>query len=159
MRKIVLVVTIVMFTLSIAAEAAGVDFSGNWVMTDRIPSFGMPAPNVSLLIKQTGNDLAVTLNMPDEEKTVESHYTHDGAENINTVPNAAGPVTIRSTSKWNNSTLVLEGVSIFEGPDKTVTTKWKTEYLLSENGALLTVSETHQTPFGEAVISEAFKRK
>ena len=97
--------------------------------------------------------------MADEEKTIESHCTLDGAENTNTVANAAGPVTSRSTSKWNNTILVLEGSSTFEGPDKNVTTKWKTEYLLSDNGAELTVSETHQTPFGEAVISEVFSRK
>jgi hypothetical protein len=92
-------------------------------------------------------------------KTIESNYTLDGRENINTEPNAAGPVTIRSTSKWIHGVLVLEGTRTFEGQDKNTTTKWKTEYLLSSGGTLLTVSETHQTPFGEVVISSTFSRK
>jgi hypothetical protein len=160
MRKTMLLATIVISCFSMAlAEGAGVDFSGNWILTKRVPSFGAPVPNVSLVIKQTDNDLAITQNVVDEEKIIESHYTLDGAANVNTEPNAAGPMTIRSTSKWNNGTLVLEGLSTFEGPKKNATTKWKTEYQLSDNGTLLTVSKTIQTPFGEAVVSEAFSRK
>ena len=98
-------------------------------------------------------------SMVDDEKIIESHYTPDGTENINTEPNEAGLITIRSTSKWNNGTLVLEGSSIFAGPDSDVTAKWKTEYLLSEDGAILTMIETHPTPFGEAVISQIFSRR
>ena len=160
MRKIVLLVIIVMVGFSMTlVEAASVDFSGNWVLTKRIRSLGTPVPNVLLVIKQTGNDLAVARIVSDEEKIIESHYTLDGAENTNTESNAAGPVTIRSTSKWNSNTLVIEGSSTFEGPEKTVTNKWKTEYLLSDNGAVLTVSKTIQTPFGEVVASEVYSRK
>ncbi len=161
MRKIVLLAAIVIVVWSaIPVEGAGVDFSGNWILTKRIPNpFGTPVPNVSLIIKQTGNDLDLTQNMADQEQIVESHYTLDGEENINTEPNAAGPVTIRSTSKWNNSTLLVEGSRTFEGPNKTDTTTWKTEYLLSDNGTVLTVSKTIKTPFGEVVVSEVFSRK
>ncbi len=140
-------------------NAAGMDFSGDWILSERIPSFGTKTPNVLLVIKQTGNDFDVARNMIDDEKIIESHYTLDGTENINTKPNEAGLETIRSCSKWNNGTLVLEGTSTFTGPDKDVTTKWKTEYLLSEDGAVLTVIETHPTPFGEAVISQIFNRQ
>lgn len=140
-------------------KSADVEFSGNWVLTKRIPSLGAPPPNVLLVIKQTGNDLTVTQNDIDAEKTIESHYTLDGAENVNSESNAAGPVTIRSTSKWSNSTLVIEGSNTFVGTDNTVTSKWMREYSLSENGAVLTVSEMHQTPFGPAVISLVFSRK
>jgi hypothetical protein len=160
MRKIALLATIVMFGFSMMlVESAGVDFSGNWILTKRIPSLGAPVPSVSLVIKQAGSDFAVIRNVGGEDKTIELRYTLDGAENINIESNAAGPVTIRSTSTWNNSTLVLEGSSTFEGPDKNDTTKWKTEYLLSDNGAVLTVSRTIPTPFGEVVRSEVFSRK
>jgi hypothetical protein len=159
MNRIVLPATLVVVSFSMTIRAASVDFSGNWFLSKLIPLFGAKTPNVLLVIKQTGNYLEVTRSMIDEEKTIEAHYTLDGAENINTESNAAGPVTIRSTSKWNNSTLVLEGSSTFAGPDKDVTSKWKTEYLLSEDGAFLTVTETHPTPFGEAVISQVFSRK
>jgi len=160
MRKSVFLATIVMIGLSVMfVEGAGLDFSGNWVLTKRIPSLGFPVPNVLLVVRQTGNDLAITQNMTDEEKTVELHYTLDGAENINTEPNEAGSVIIRSTSKWNNNTLVIEGSNTFDGGDRSRTTKWKTEYLLSDDGAALTVSKTIRTPFGEVVVSEVFSRK
>jgi hypothetical protein len=141
------------------ANAAGMNFSGGWILSERIPSFGSKTPNVLLVIKQAGNNFYVTRSMIDDERIIESHYTLDGTENINTEPNEAGLVTIRSTSKWNNGALVLEGLSIFAGPDKDVTTKWKTEYVLSDDGAVLTVIETHPTPFGEAVTSQIFIRR
>jgi hypothetical protein len=161
MKKIALLATIIMIGFSMmCVQGAGADFSGNWVLTKLIPSLiGVPIPNASLVIKQGGNDLEVIRKLADEEKSIKSHYTLDEAENINTEPNAAGTVTIRSTSKWNNGTLVIEGSSTFEGPAKNVTGKWKTEYLLSDNGAVLTVSKTIQTPFGEIVTSEVFNRK
>ena len=112
-----------------------------------------------LVINHIGNYFEVTRSMIEDERTVESHYTLDGMENINTEPNAAGLVTIRSTSKWNNNTLVLEGSKTFAGPDGDVTTKWKTEYLISDDGSVLTVIETHPSPFGEAVISQIFNRQ
>jgi hypothetical protein len=140
-------------------NAADVDFSGDWILNERIPSFGAKTPRVLLVIKQTGNDFKVTRNIIDEDKIIESSYTLDGAENINTEPNAAGLVTIRSTSKWNNGALVLEGSSTFSGPNGDITSKWEKEYLLSDDGADLTVTETHPTPFGEAVISQIFSRK
>jgi hypothetical protein len=161
MRKMMLLATIVIVGLpATRVKGAGVDFSGNWVLTKRIPNpLGAPVPNVSLIIRQNGIDLEVTQHIADREKTVESHYTLDGAENINTESNAAGPVAVRSKSRWNSSTLVLEGSRTFEGPKKTETTQWKTEYLLSDAGAVLTLSTTIKTPFGEVVVSEVFSRK
>jgi hypothetical protein len=160
MKKIVLLAAITIVCISVTfVESADVEFSGNWILTKRIPSFGEQTPNVVLVIKQNGNDLTVTKNDVDAEKIVESHYTLDGTENVNTEFPLTGPMTIRSTSSWNNSTLVLKGSSTFEGPDKKVTNKWETEYQLSENGAVLTVSRMIKTPFGEVVVSEVFSRK
>jgi hypothetical protein len=183
MQKTVLYATIAIIGLSIMpVQGAGVDFSGEWILTRITPSPGAGAqvPNVTLIITQTGNGLVVIRNAADEgtapesintpfgsiirnaddrQKSIEYHYTLDGAESINTEPNAAGPVIIRSTSRWNNNTLVLEGTSTFEGSDKSLTTKWKREYLLSDNGAALAVSKTVKTPFGEVAISEIYLRK
>jgi len=160
MLKAMLLATVVTVSLSMMlVDAAGVNFSGDWVLRERVPSVGAKTPQVLLVINQTGNDFKVTRIMIDEDKIVESHYTLDGTENINTDLNEAGLVTIRSTSKWDNGVLVLEGSIIFENQDKDVTNKWKTEYLLSENGTALAVTETHQTPFGESVVSQIFSRK
>jgi hypothetical protein len=160
MQKTMLLATAVAVSLSmILVDAAEVDFSGHWVLRERIPSDGAKTPQVMLVINQTGNDFNVTRIIVDEDKIIESHYTLDGTENINTDQNEAGLVTIRSTSKWDNGALVLEGSITVENPDNNVTNKWKTEYLLSENGSALAVTETHQTPFGETVISQIFSRK
>ena len=160
MLKAMLLATVVTVSLSMMlVDAAGVNFSGDWVLRERVPSVGAKTPQVLLVINQTGNDFKVITIMIDEDKIIESHYTLDGTENINTDLNEAGLVTIRSTSKWDNGVLVLEGSIIFENQDKDVTNKWKTEYLLSENGTALAVTETHQTPFGETVISQIFSRK
>jgi hypothetical protein len=160
MLKAMLLATVVTASLSmVLVDAAGVDFSGDWVLKERIPSGGAKTPQVLLVSNQTGNDFKVITIMIDEDKIIESHYTLDGTVNVNTDLNEAGLVTIRSTSKWDNGALVLEGSITFENQDKDVTNKWKTEYLLSENGTALAVTETHQTPFGETVISQIFSRK
>jgi hypothetical protein len=160
MKRAMLLSSFVAFGFSMMlVYAAGVDFSGEWILSERIPSFGGEIPQVSLVIEQTGNDLKITRSMIEEDKTIESYYTLDGSENLNTEPNAAGPVTIRSTSKWENGVLVLEGSSIFADPDEVVTTKWKIEYQLTENGETLAATKTIPTPFGDAVVSEIFIRK
>ena len=161
MKKAMLLAIVVITGFStVLVHADGVDFSGEWILSELVPLSGAARiPHVSLVIKQTGNDLSVTRHMIDEDRTIESHYTLDGTENINIEANAAGPVTIRSISKWNNGALVLEGSSTFAGPNEDVTTKWKREYLLDDGGAVLTVTETLPTPFGEAVISRIFSRR
>ena len=160
MRKAMLLAAVLTVGFSVTlVSGAGADFSGKWILSEVNPSFVAEIPNVLLVIEQTGNVFKVIRVTVDEDKTVESQYTLDGAENINTEPNVAGQATIRSTSTWNNSVLVLEGSSTFTGPDKDVTTTWKTEYLLSEIGEVLTVAKTRQTPFGEVVITEVFTRK
>lgn len=160
MRKAILPATAVAIVLSVTlVNGAGVDFSGTWTLSEIIPSFGGGIPNVQLDIEQIGNFFKVIRVTIDEDKTVESLYTLDGEENINIEPIADGLATIRSTSTWKNDVLILEGSSSAAGPDNNVTTKWKAEYLLSENAGFLTVTRTHQTPFGEAVITEVFTRK
>ena len=155
---LVAAIAVVGFSLTFGM-AAEVNFSGDWVLSRRIPSFGAKTPNVILAIRQMGNDFAVTRTLMDEDQTIESHYTLDGNENINIVPNAAGRLAVHSTSTWKDGVLVLEGWSTFAGPEKDVITKWKMEYALSDNGDILTTTETHPTPFSEAVISQVFNRK
>ena len=136
------------------------NFSGHWVLAKTTP-FATNPGNATLDIAQSGNDFAVTeATVVDGKKaTVESRYTLDGVENVNTRSNTVGPpTTVRSTSSWNNGILTLQGTSTSVGKEGEVVRPWEREYFLSADRAALTVRVTESTPFGEAVVSQVYGR-
>jgi hypothetical protein len=159
-KKIILAGFAVVFLAGVYSYAGLVDFSGNWVLSKSLPRASAPG-TIKLGIRQSGNDLVIvqTTIRDGESSSLEARYTLDGSENTNIEPNTAGDITIKSKSRWNNGTLVLEGSSTFAGPNGDVSTKWKREYSLSADGTTLTLVETHPTPFGEAVITKLFTRE
>ncbi len=151
-------IAIVLLTC-IVAYAASPDFSGDWVLSKTLP-YGGAQGTIKLAIRQSGNDLVIarTTARDRESGTLEARYTLDGAENTNIEPNAAGDITIKTKSRWDKGTLVLEGSSLFTGPNGDIVRKWKQEYSLSADGSTLTLGETHPTPFGDAVTTQLFSK-
>ncbi len=156
MRREIVLILLLICGVVFAQQTA--NFSGHWMLTKTLPFLAANPGDVTLDIVQAGNDFVVTQTtvVDGEKTTVESKYTLDGTENVNTKSDARGRATIRSNSSWNNEILTLQGSITRNSPGGDVVNPWKTEYFLSADHAALTVRETHSTPFGDAVISQVY---
>jgi hypothetical protein len=135
--------------LPFAARAQSkADFSGTWTLdtakSDPPPQGrgrGMGAASVT--IKQTGNELAVTSEGRQGPQTMT--YKLDGTESTNQVMGRGGAQSVKSTAKWDGSSLVIETTRDFNG--MSITTKEVRR--LDNGGKEMIVESTTQTPNGE----------
>jgi hypothetical protein len=124
------------------------DFSGTWTL-DTAKSD--PAPQgrgggggaASVTIKQTGTELAITSEGRQGPQTMT--YKLDGSESTNQVMGRGGAQTVKSTAKWDGSSLVIETTRDFNGTS--ITTKEVRR--LDNGGKEMHVETTAQTPNGE----------
>jgi len=126
------------------------DFSGTWTLdtakSDPPPQGrggGGGAGAGSVTIKQTGADLAVTSEGRQGPQTMT--YKLDGSESTNQVMGRGGAQTVKSTAKWDGSSLVIETTRDFNG--MSITTKEVRR--LDNAGKEMIVETTAQTPNGE----------
>ena len=125
------------------------DFSGAWTL-DTTKSG--PAPQgrggsgggaASLTIKQTAMEMAVTSEGRQGPQTLT--YKLDGSESTNQMMGRGGATPVKSTAKWDGSSLVIETTRDIQG--MSITTK---EVRKLENGGKeMHVETTAQTPNGE----------
>src|SRR5262245_60622532 len=134
-----------------ARAQAKPDFTGTWTLdtakSDPAPQgrggggFGGGAGSVT--IKQTGNELAVTSEGRQGPQTMT--YKLDGSESTNQVMGRGGAQAVKSTAKWDGSSLVIETTRDFNG--MSITTKDVRR--LDNGGKEMHVETTTQTPNGE----------
>src|SRR2546428_98086 len=131
-----------------ARAQAKADFSGTWTL-DTAKSD--PAPQgrgggggaASVTIKQTGNELAVTSEGRQGPQTMT--YKLDGSESTNQVMGRGGAQSVKSTAKWDGSSLVIETTRDFNG--MSITTKEVRR--LANGGKEMHVDDTTPTPSGD----------
>ena len=131
-----------------ARAQAKADFSGTWTL-DTAKSD--PAPQgrgggggaASVTIKQTGSELAVTSEGRQGPQTMT--YKLDGSESTNQVMGRGGAQSVKSTAKWDGSSLVIETTREFNG--MSITTKEVRR--LDNGGKEMHIETTTQTPQGE----------
>jgi len=131
-----------------ARAQAKADFSGTWTL-DTAKSD--PAPQgrgggggaASVTIKQTGNELSVTSEGRQGPQTMT--YKLDGSESTNQVMGRGGAQSVKSTAKWDGSSLVIETTRDFNGTSMTT----KEVRRLDNGGKEMHVETTAQTPNGE----------
>jgi hypothetical protein len=127
------------------------DFSGTWTMNEAKSD---PAPQGrggrgggmgggSVTIKQTATELSVTSEGRGGPQTMT--YKLDGSESTNQVMGRGGAQTVKSTAKWDGSSLVIETTRDFNG--MSITTKEVRR--LDNGGKEMIVETTAQTPQGE----------
>jgi hypothetical protein len=120
------------------------NFSGEWKLNAAKSEFGpMPAPtsrtdkiehadpNLKISTKQSGQNGDVSFDLK---------YSTDG-ESTNEIRGNA----VKSTSKWDGDTLVINSKANFGGADVTFLDKW----MLSDDGKVLTISRHITSPQGE----------
>jgi hypothetical protein len=132
------------------------NFSGEWTMVPAKSDFGMiPAPT-SAVQKITHNDpdLKVVNTQTGDQgtSTIESNYTTDGKESVNK-GRMGGDV--KSTAKWDGSTLVIESRIDIEGNVLNITNK----LTLSEDGKTLTGNLHFAGAMGEGDAKIVYEKK
>jgi hypothetical protein len=151
MKRVLLLTIVAAVILPFAARAQGkADFSGTWTLdmakSDPPPQGrggGGGAGGGSLTIKQTGSELAITSEGRKGPQTMT--YKLDGSESTNQVMGRGGATAVKSTAKWDGSSLVIETTRDFNG--MTITSKEVRR--LDNGGKEMQVETTTQTPNGE----------
>ncbi len=166
---------------------AATDFSGTWVLdrarSDQPQMGGRPGGGgggggqgggqrgemtVTLVIKQSANDLVITRKMSragQEMPSVDQKFTLDGKENKNTSQfggrgGGEGRTSeMISKSKWNGATLLIEGNQKMSTPNGDFDIGIKNEYALSEGGKTLTVTSTRSQPDGDRTTKQVYTKK
>src|SRR5205823_8671461 len=149
MKRVLLFALAAAVVLPFHARAqAKADFSGTWTL-DTAKSD--PAPQgrgggggaASVTIKQTSSELAVTSVGRQGPQTMT--YKLDGSESTNQVMGRGGAQSVKSTAKWDGSSLVIETTREFNG--MSITTKEVRR--LDNGGKEMHIETTTQTPQGE----------
>src|SRR5678810_769285 len=139
-----LLMTAVIFVLSvIALAAAKPNYTGTWTM-DRARSFGLPADmNQTLTITQKDDriELETRLIQPNNERTVKDTYTLDGREYDFTpvVPPNQPPATGKRTAVWlpGDRGIQVTDVTTAETPKGSVKTQTVRKWTISGQGELV----------------------
>ena len=151
MKRVMVLAVATAVVLPFAARAQSKpDFSGTWTMdaakSDPAPQGrggGGGGGGGTQAIKQTGTELAVSTEGRQGPQTMT--YKLDGSESSNQVMGRGGAQTVKSTAKWDGSSLVIETTRDFNGT--AVTTKEVRR--LDSGGKEMVVETTAQTPNGE----------
>jgi hypothetical protein len=153
MKRVLLTAMVAAMVIPFPARAQGKpDFTGTWTMdaakSDPAPQGrgggGGGGGGGTLTIKQTGTELTVTSQGRQGPQTMT--YKLDGSPSSNEVMGRGGAQTVKSTAKWDGSSLVIETTRDFNGT--AVTTK---EVRRLDNGGkdMIVESTTTGGPNGE----------
>jgi hypothetical protein len=150
MNRVLLLTMAGAMILPFPARAQGkADFSGTWTLdtakSDPPPQGrgGGGGGGGSITIKQTGSELTITSEGRQGPQTLT--YKLDGSEGTNQVMGRGGATTVKSTAKWDGSSLVIETTRDFNG--MSITTKDVRR--LDNGGKEMQVESSTQTPNGE----------
>ena len=152
MKRVMLLALIAAVALPLSVRAQGkADFSGTWTLdtakSDPPPQGrgggGGGGGGGTLTIKQTANELSVSSEGRGGPQTMV--YKLDGSESTNQVMGRGGVQSVKSTAKWDGSSLVIETTREFQGTP--ITTREVRR--LDNGGKEMVIESTTQTPNGE----------
>jgi hypothetical protein len=151
MRRVLLTAMVAAVVIPFTARAQGKpDFSGTWTLdtakSDPAPQGrggGGGMGGGPITIKQTATELSITSEGRGGPQTLT--YKLDGSESTNQVMGRGGAQSVKSTAKWDGSSLVIDTTRDFNG--MTITTKEVRR--LDNGGKEMIVETTAQTPQGE----------
>ena len=128
-----------------SAPLPAVDFSGAWMLALGKSDFGKanPPQALSMVVKQSGNQLAVESTLVDGRGATTSSYTLDlsGKE----AENVMRGNKVLSVTTWRGSMLNVKAKAQVQGADIKTLDQWQ----LEDGGRTLTIYRTATTPNGE----------
>jgi hypothetical protein len=167
MKKSTMIAALCVVSIGVAVWAlAAPDFSGTWVLdaskSDQMSmgrQGGGSPPNITLTLKQSGNELAITrtMEMGGNQRTSEQKFTLDGKENTNSGMMGRGEMV--SKSRWDGDTLVIEGTQKMSSSRGEMEIATKEAFSLSEDGKVLTITTTRTTPQGERTTKQVYNKQ
>ena len=141
--------------LATATAQAKPNFSGEWKLDTAKSQFApLPAPEKRTdKIAHADPDLKVktTQSGPNGDVTFDLKYATDGSETTNEL--RGNPM--KSTSKWDGETLVINTKASFGGNDITLADKWS----VSGDGKVLTINRHIASPQGELDQTMVFEKQ
>lgn len=146
------------------AMAQKPDFSGTWVM-DRSRSIGMPpGMEQTMTVKQTGErvELETKLVSAQGERIIKDSYTLDGKEAEFTPQGPTGPSGKgKRKATWlpRGNGIIVNEEATTEGEKGPVTTGLVRKWILSPDGATLTIDMYYDGPNGSYETKRIFLRK
>lgn len=143
--SLLLLAGLTLLSLAVALAADPPNFGGTWKANVAKSDFGqMPAPNsvvTKIDHKEPSIKVATTYSGEQGEMTFERALSTDGKE----TEGQFGPMTLKSTAKWEGATLVVESKGSGDMGDFKLAEKWN----LSEDGKTMTVNSTMSGGMGE----------
>lgn len=129
----------------IAGRLAATDFSGAWTLLLDKSDFGRanPPKSMTMTVRQSPSQLAVTSTLTDARGESQSQYTLDltGKEAENTLRGNK----ILSISSWRGPSLHVKAKTTVQGMEIKTVDQWQ----LDGDGRTLTIFRTAVTPNGE----------
>ncbi|RPI20846.1 MAG: hypothetical protein EHM61_26155 [Acidobacteria bacterium] len=151
----ILIAIVLTLTLCSVVAAAKPNFTGDWKMVAAKSDFGqMPPPSkFEEKIAHTDPQLKVSMVFVSEmgEMALDSNYTTDGKECVNTSPMGES----KSTANWDGDSLVIVTKMDMQGNEITITNRWT----LSADGATLTVNGHFSSSQGEGDTKIVMEKK
>lgn len=145
MRKLISITFLLALTVFTVVAQQKTDFSGTWKLNVAKSDFGaLPAPEGRTdVITHKDPSLidAVTAATAEGKQEYTAKYTTDGKEAVNMI----GPREIKSTIKWDGSSVVFMSKFQYGDADVVGENKWT----LSADGKTLTMSIHYTSSMGE----------
>lgn len=154
-----------LFLLYGGVSAQGVNYSGNWALdkakSDLQGRMNESLRSMTLVIEQSGNDLSAEFqsSFGDRESSDKMVLTI-GGEQVSR-QGMMGRGTTKSKAQWSTDSknLIIVSESTFEGPNGTMNMKTTDTYILSADGATLTINRASETPRGARSSTLVFAKK
>ena len=143
-----------------AQPAAGAHpaLSGTWELNVAKSNFGpggAPAKG-TMVLTQAGDKITTvsTISSPMGDMTNTMHHTV-GAATTDTISAGGQSVPFTSTTRWEGTTLVVDGKATMMGAEVPVVSR----YTLSPDGKQLTINQVITTPNGEVTQQFVYDKK
>jgi len=161
MKKATLTTCIALVLAAAAwAQNATPNFTGKWNIDLAKSDFGpLPPPESVVHVvehKEPNIKIVTTQKTAQGETTNERMLTTDGKENVNKMRmGGSEQQEVKSTSKWNGTTLMTAFKVDFQGSTLDFNDSWK----LSDDGKVLTILREIKSPQGDFSTTTVFNKQ
>ncbi len=114
--------------------------------------------DLTLKIEQSAAEIKLERTWTKDAQPYISHETFslDGKEKL--IRDAAGNVDTKAKAKWRKEALLIESVQKVSGRGRSIEIKSRQEFSLSKDGQQLTIKTSQESPSGEVVSKQVFKK-
>lgn len=134
------------------------NMAGMWELDVAKSNFAQGAPTKgTMVLTQAGDTITTTAtaSMPTGDVKNTMHHMVGGAATTDTIGGGGQQMPFTSTSRWDGTTLVVDGKASSQGMEIPVVSR----YTLSPDGKTLTIDQVITTPGGEMTQRIVYNKK